>query len=412
MTTEQVEHSAGVALDPAAPDPAAPDATAPDATALDPSARARLHSLRRPLLVVGLVLLVAAAVTVGRAGNARGYLDPDAATPDGGRALRVLLEERGVNVTAVGSSEAATTSAKTGDTLLVASPNDLSPHQLAVLVRSTADLVLVDPSPPTLARLTPWLSVQTSTETDARDPVCDLAAAVRAGRATTGGLTFEGSAPPGGTLALCYAVDGAATVAQAQLTGGRVVTVLGSGEGLTNALLADQGNASLALGLLGTHTHLVWYVAKNVIDDAQGTQSLGDLLPPWVGLAVLQICVGIVLLALWQGRRFGPVVEEPLPVVVRAAEATEGRARLYRRAGARDRAAANLRAAALARVLPLVGQSRTANPAAVTDVVAARTGRSTVEIGALLYGAAPGDDAALVRLATELDTLERMVRHP
>jgi len=41
--------------------------------------------------------------------------------------------------------------------------------------------------------------------------------------------------------------------------------------------------------------------------------------------------------------------------------------------------------------------------------VATRTERTTIEVATVLYGAAPNDDAALVRLADELDTLERMV---
>ena len=388
----------------------APDST-PD-SALDATARSRLRDLRRPLVVAALVLLVGVAVAVSQAGNARGYLDPDAATPAGARALRVLLEERGINVSAVDSSEAALASAAARDTLLVATPDGLSPHQLDQIEQSRADLVLVDPTPSVLDRLTPWLSVEDSVRTEPRDAVCDLRAARQAGRAWAGGLTVGGKTPEGGALTLCYAVNGAATVAQAALSDGRVITVLGSGAGLTNDLLAREGNASLALNLLGAHQKLVWYVAHQVIDDASGTQSLGDLLPPWVGLAVLQICIGVVVLALWRGRRFGPVVEEPLPVVVRAAEATEGRARLYRRGGARDRAAQNLRAAVLARVVPLMGLGRGADPAAVTDAVAARTGRPAAQIGALLYGAAPSDDTALVRLAAELDVLERMVRRP
>jgi hypothetical protein len=388
----------------------APDST-PD-SALDATARSRLRDLRRPLVVAALVLLVGVVVAVSQAGNARGYLDPDAATPAGARAVRVLLEERGINFVTVSSDEAAVSAAAAGDTLLVATPDGLSPHQLDQIEQSRADLVLVDPTPSVLDRLTPWLSIQDSVRTEPRDAVCDLRAARQAGRAWTGGLTVGGKTPEGGALTLCYAVNGAATVAQAALSDGRVITVLGSGAGLTNDLLAQEGNASLALNLLGTHQKLVWYVAHQVIDDASGTQSLGDLLPPWVGLAVLQICIGVVVLALWRGRRFGPVVEEPLPVVVRAAEATEGRARLYRRGGARDRAAQNLRAAVLARVVPLMGLGRGADPSAVTDAVAARTGWPAAEIGALLYGAAPSDDTALVRLASELDVLERMVRRP
>ncbi|HEY5183477.1 MAG TPA: DUF4350 domain-containing protein, partial [Actinomycetes bacterium] len=109
-------------------------------------------------------------------------------------------------------------------------------------------------------------------------------------------------------------------------------------------------------------------------------------------------------------RRLGRIVAEPLPVVVRAAETTEGRARLYRRAGARDRAAATLRAAAVQRLRPALGLPRTAEAVEVAAAVAARSGRPEADVAALLYGAAPRDDAALARLADDLDALERTVR--
>jgi len=48
----------------------------------------------------------------------------------------------------------------------------------------------------------------------------------------------------------------------------------------------------------------------------------------------------------------------------------------------------------------------------VVDAVASRTRRTPPEVAALLYGAAPPDDAALVRLADDLDALEREVRRP
>jgi hypothetical protein len=48
----------------------------------------------------------------------------------------------------------------------------------------------------------------------------------------------------------------------------------------------------------------------------------------------------------------------------------------------------------------------------VVDAVAARTRRAPPDVAALLYGAAPADDAALVRLADDLDALEREVSRP
>jgi hypothetical protein len=46
------------------------------------------------------------------------------------------------------------------------------------------------------------------------------------------------------------------------------------------------------------------------------------------------------------------------------------------------------------------------------DAVATRTSRPPSEVATLLYGAAPADDAALVRLADDLDALEREVSRP
>jgi hypothetical protein len=48
--------------------------------------------------------------------------------------------------------------------------------------------------------------------------------------------------------------------------------------------------------------------------------------------------------------------------------------------------------------------------AALVTAVAARTGRSPTDVAALLYGAEPEDDRALVALADQLDALEAEVR--
>ena len=117
--------------------------------------------------------------------------------------------------------------------------------------------------------------------------------------------------------------------------------------------------------------------------------------------------MAVAILALWRARRLGPVVTEPLPVVVRASEAVEGRSRLYRAARARGTAAEALRAGTRDRVVRRLGLATDSGRAAVVDAVTARTGRDPAELDALLYGAAPGDDAALVRLAGDLSALEQ-----
>ena len=122
-------------------------------------------------------------------------------------------------------------------------------------------------------------------------------------------------------------------------------------------------------------------------------------------LGALQLALAVLVLALWRARRLGRVVPEPLPVVVRAAEAVEGRGRLYRAAGARDTAAEALRAGARARLAARLGLPRDAGREGLVLALAARTGRPPQELDALLYGPAPHDDAALVRLADALDGL-------
>jgi len=123
----------------------------------------------------------------------------------------------------------------------------------------------------------------------------------------------------------------------------------------------------------------------------------------------IQLGIVVLMLALWRMRRLGPLVTEPLPVVVRACETVEGHGRLYRSRRARDRASAGLRDAALGRIVSRLGLPRAATDDATCQELASRTGRDAREIRAILFGAVPGDDAALVKLAADLDALEGQV---
>jgi hypothetical protein len=66
----------------------------------------------------------------------------------------------------------------------------------------------------------------------------------------------------------------------------------------------------------------------------------------------------------------------------------------------------------LARTLPALGLAADARPGEVISAVSARSGSGAAAIEAMLFGPAPGDDAALVALADDLDALEREVRMP
>ncbi len=84
--------------------------------------------------------------------------------------------------------------------------------------------------------------------------------------------------------------------------------------------------------------------------DAATATKAPTLLPPWWQIAVVQAFLGLVVVGIWRGRRLGPILVEPLPVAVRAAETVEGHGRLYHRLGARDRAAEALRSGTRARL--------------------------------------------------------------
>ncbi|NUK55526.1 DUF4350 domain-containing protein, partial [Streptomyces lunaelactis] len=91
---------------------------------------------------------------------------------------------------------------------------------------------------------------------------------------------------------------------------------------------------------------------------------------------------------------------------------TEGRARLYRKVNARDRAASALRSATRTRLAPLLGVPPVDahSPEALLPAVSAHLPNGDRDLKALLFGPAPADGNALIHLADQLDALEREVR--
>lgn len=367
----------------------------------------RWRRWRLPAAVIALVLVTAVIIGIVQSSMSRGTLDPEGIDAQGARALARLLDDQGVKITPVRTTEAVLEATSPGDTVLVTVPDLLTAGQVNDVVDTGARLVLVAPQT-SVEQFAPELDPVRVGPPEVVEPACDLPEARRAGPARLGGLGYEGelSRTHG---ARCYTVGDSAALVTTASAGGSPVTLIGSGDPLTNEHLDQDGNAALALGLLGHSDHLVWY--RPVPESAEGgTVSLTDQLPDWVGAAALQLAVAVALAAAWRARRLGRLVPEQLPVAVRASETTEGRARLYRRGHAREHAAALLREASLRRLDRMVGRrSSTPSPAAVAElaaVVAERTGRPVEQVETVLGGPPPADDAGLVRLADELDTLE------
>ncbi|MDD7937440.1 DUF4350 domain-containing protein [Actinomycetospora lutea] len=370
---------------------------------------ARARRWRGPVLIVALVLGAALLVAVLTAAPRVGDLSPEGASPDGARALARLLEDQGVRVRAVDDLDPAT--AAPGRTVFVAFPERMSTRQRDALAASGADVVLVRPDERSLAALAPGVRTELIELPEPTEPACALPAAVRAGPVDLAGAAY-GVDPAVPAAVRCYPTDG--PTGAASLVGvperGRTVTVVGDATPFTNDALDERGNAALALNLLGAHPEMLWYLPVPPPAEPGQERSTSELLPAGWIWGPLQLLVAGIAVALWRGRRLGPVVTEDLPVVVPAGETVRGRARLYRRAGARDRAAAALRAEAVRELAARLGVPRGGGTAAVVDAVTARTGRPPADVAALLEGPVPPDDPALVALAGDLDGLRRAVR--
>ncbi len=378
--------------------------TPPAATtsATGPTLSTTARTARGPALVVAALLVVGAVVGLLGAGGTGGTLDPDSYAPAGSRAVAELLRAQGVEV--VRADTVPTALAAGGDVLVLPAPAGLAPAELEQLAQdSEARLVVVGADDPQLTSLGLEAEVRGEVGVEQRRAACELPAAVRAGDVDLGGLTYRGSGDA--VVTGCYATAGNAPL----LDLGQAGTLLGDGTLLSNRELDERGNAALALGLLGGARvdRVVWLVPRPGRAVPAGGPELTDLIAPGVFAGAAQLLVVVVVVALWRARRLGRVVSEPLPVVVRASEAVEGRGRLYRAAGARGQAAEALRAATRDRLSRRVGAGLGTDRQALVQVVAERSGTDPSEMDTLLYGAAPADDDALLRLAAALRTLER-----
>ncbi|MDT7727526.1 MAG: hypothetical protein QOI21_4102 [Actinomycetota bacterium] len=371
-------------------------------TSVSPDARRIWRGLRVPLAILALIFAVALLSVVSRGDQTSGVLEPASYEPFGGRALAEVLRGQGVQIETVRTAAEARRGAA-GATVLVTNPDLVLPERLAELRAQAKDLVLVSPTRKTLDQVLPGALDEGKLDVAVRSPGCTNAAAVAAGDARMGGITYRTTLSGARS---CYS----GALLHVSTEDGRSVTLLGAGTPLTNAYLAEDGNAALSLRLLGENPRLVWYL-PSAADPALDTAKVSfyDLIPDGWRFGAIQLAIAAALFALWRIRRLGPVVTEPLPVVVRAAETVEGRARLYRKSGAADHAGTILREASCGRLRRLLGLTVDAEPAAVVEAVAARSGWDTARAGALLFGPPPVDDPALVRLANDLDVLEKEV---
>ncbi|MGY1436096.1 DUF4350 domain-containing protein [Streptomyces reniochalinae] len=400
--------------------------TAPAPTSTSPTARHVWRRARGLLLAAAIIAVTAVVLAALRSGDENGALDPRSPAPYGSKAVSRLLSEHGVRTKVLTNPAQLRTSVGPDTTVIVPFPDSLDDDRRTTLrtaTRGSGRTVLVAPNPQTTAALTRGIRTADPAQVRTTAPACKLPAAHRAGDADLGGFRYSTAAQDADS---CYLRDGKATLlrvphsAPAGSGAAGDTVLLGSPDPLYNKHLDEHGNASLSLQLLGSHSQLLWYLpeATDAGPAPNEERSFLDLLPSGWSWAALQLAVAAAFAALWRARRLGPLVTERLPAQVPAAEATEGRARLYRRANARHHAADTLRAATRTRLAPRIGvplaeahRSESMIPALADQAAGASDARGThtepAALRSLLFGPPPRDDAALVALVDDLDRLER-----
>ncbi|WP_314213723.1 DUF4350 domain-containing protein [Pseudarthrobacter equi] len=375
-----------------------------------PSFRARLRR-HRGLAAFGALVAVGLGLVIWAQLAPKGDVVPlsvSNAGPGGARAVAQILGDHGVKVHDVRNYDAAMAAldGSSSPTLLLYDRNGaLDEERLRDLADSSARVVVVSPRLETLRALDVGIRQAgvVPDGTPALEPGCSLPDARAAGQVSGGsGFVYDG-----GTT--CFRPSGSSAGVLAATTDGRLV-VLGSTAVLGNERLDELGNAALGLRLLGGSPDLVWYLPSlEDMDLTDSPRTLDELAPDWVRFLGPWLVVVALAAIAWRGRRHGPLVFEPLPVVVKAVETAEGRARLYHDYRAMDQARDNLSAGTLSRLAATLRLGPGATAEAIGDAAARQLGKPASTVNDLV-NEHPRSEARLVAWARELHTLEKEVK--
>ncbi len=352
------------------------------------------------LLGVALVLALVAISVLTRDQAAFGDpLDPRNPSRDGAQAVARVLDRHGVGVTVVRGEDALLDHPVDAETTVVitnpAALGRTTADRLRAHARSAGALVVVgDAGPVSL-----WFGGEAGSRLSGTHRAhCDVGLVRGLAVRTYGaGLRHEG----------CFGADGSAALVRR-----RDLWLLTSPGSLTNQHVLEADNAALALRLLGQHRRTVWYVADVADTPASDGVRLSALLPPSLVPSLFLLLAAVAVLLVWRGRRLGPVVTEPLPVVVRAAESTRSRGQIYRRTHDRHHAATALVRATRTRLAATLRLPRDTPPDELAAAVAARTGGDPAAVHHLLADPDITHDSQLVALGQQLTRIENEVGTP
>ncbi|MFK4762929.1 DUF4350 domain-containing protein [Microbacterium sp. ZW T5_45] len=376
----------------------------PASTAERPARRARLMKIGGWVVVAAILALgtfIAGQFTVST--PVTGALDPESVGDTGSRAIAEVLRDQGVDIEVYRSREQARAALDDDTTLVLTNPATLTDDALDRLLEKADRVVFLSASAHLLEHLGLGSPAPVAPAPGAAR--CDVPEFAEVGtiRADRGFLPDDG-------VEGCFGQSDSTAVLVSEQSGTRVSVVDGI-RLFSNSSLTENGNAALAVALLGQTGKVAWYVPSfdDTDIDAVTADALGDLTPPWVTPAILLLILAGGAAALWRGQRFGPLVAETLPVTVRASETMHGRARLTAKAADSSHAAQALRDGSRRRLARRLGLAVNASGDEIADAAADRLRVPRGSLQVLLDGPLPSDDSVLIAMARQLGELETAV---
>lgn len=376
-----------------------------ESTVEAPDRKSRLRSLIGWALV-GVLVIGGAFLAIRVSTTAPSWhdaLDPEGVGDTGSMALAELLRQQDVEVDVYRSRSEAAAAIDDDTTLVMANPVTLTDEGVEELIAPAQRVVFLSSGTHLLSLLDMGDNAAGSGE-----PVtaqCDAPEFAKVGT-----IRPDRSFAPADGVEGCFGDADHAAVLIDDSDGVRYTVVEGA-RLFSNARLAEDGNAALGLALLGQTSKVVWYVPSFEDTDfqAETPETLGSLTPDWLTPAILLLVATGLAAGLWRGRRFGPLVAESLPVMVRASETMHGRARLTAKAGDAGHAAEALRDGSRRRLAKRLGLAANATPDEVADAASDRLRIPRGSLHDILAGPLPADDASLILFARHLAELETSV---
>lgn len=382
-------------------------------------AKARLKGARWVLVAAGLLLGVVVLGYLTRSDTDSIPMSTHNPDPTGTRALAQVAMDRGLSIRQIDSLVDARITSPDTTTLVMTRSGYLQSHQALSVLSYPGPIVVLGNSPEVARAMENTFQYQTRSG-GLTDASCSDPGALAAGTIHSTGPQWI--VPPDDAIT-CFPGDDGAVMVVVPREGKGTVTFVADESIAMNSEITTAGHAALMLRLIGGHENAVWY-AGSMYDTTsltwrdpnagapgqfEGVEPSTDFLPPGTGNALYGLALALIVVAWWRARRFGPIVYERLPVVVRAAETTRGRARMYRASRAFGRAAASLRAAAAVRMGQRVGVPRSADRETLSAALSRASGWTRDDVDSTLFGPPPRNEAEMMTLLTRIDTLENEV---